>query len=256
MKPLETRYPCPVCLGAKMEKVRLPVKSLTGTGAPPGGKRHTAQAAAEAQSPILTLDHCPRCGGVWFEAGEVQHLRRVDPTLLWHQIVQREGVHMMQCHSCRTHIPRTADACPACRWHVELDCPVCDSPMRVSAQTGMQLDFCAHCRGVWFDHDELTEVWKMEVDALVKRRGSRAVGGRGERALDTAGDVLLLDVLLYDPFVMYYGIHAAGHVAGAAADVLAGAGSIEVIGEVAGAAGDVASGLFETVVEIIAGIFG
>src|SRR5690606_32826749 len=105
-----------------------------------------------------------------------------------------------------------------------------------------------HCKGVWFDHDELTSIWKMEVDALVKRRGSRAV--------DAAGDVMLLDVLLYDPFVMYYGIHAAGHAAGAAADAMAASGSVEVIGEVAGAAGEVASSLFETIVEIIGGIFG
>lgn len=225
MTRLETRYPCPVCLGVKMEKVTL--------------------AAAEAG---LTLDHCPRCGGVWFEKGEVQLLRRTDATALWREIVQREGVHSMQCHSCRTHLARTERACHACGWNVELDCPVCDRPMRIAEQNGLHLDYCTHCQGVWFDHDELTGIWKMQVDALVKRRGSRA--------LDTAGDIVLLDLLLYDPFVMYYGIHAAGHAAGAAANALAGSGSVEVIGEVAGAAGEVASGLFETIVEIIGGIFG
>jgi Zn-finger nucleic acid-binding protein len=240
---LETRFPCPVCLGVKMEKVRLPLNTVAGKAAPERPGANAAQPAA-----LLTLDHCPRCGGVWFGAGEVQQLRRVDSTLLWREIAQRDGVHAMNCHSCRTHIARTASSCHACGWKVELDCPTCARPMRVSAQNGMQLDFCTHCKGVWFDHDELTGIWKMEVDALVRRRGSRA--------LDAAGDVVLLDVLLFDPFVMYYGIHAAGHAAGAAADALAGAGSVEVIGEVAGAAGEVASGLFETVVGIIGGIFG
>ena len=112
----------------------------------------------------------------------------------------------------------------------------------------MRLDYCTHCRGVWFDHDELTGIWKIEAGALVKRRGSRAV--------DAAGDIVLLDVLLFDPFVMYYGIHAAGQVAGSASEALAGAGAFEAVGEVAGAAGEVASSLFETIVEIIGGIFG
>lgn len=85
MNPLETRYPCPVCLGAKLEKV------VVADG--------------------LTLDHCPRCGGVWFEAGEVQRLRRTDAAALWREIVQRDGVHAMQCHSCRTHMPRTDTSC-------------------------------------------------------------------------------------------------------------------------------------------------
>ena len=226
MTALETRYPCPVCFGLKMEKVTL----TDSAGAP------------------LTLDHCSRCGGVWFEKGEVQRLRRIDATALWREIVQREGVHTMSCHSCRTPLARSAADCQACGWEVELDCPTCDRPMRVAEQAGMHLDYCTHCKGVWFDHDELTGVWKMEVDALVKRRGSRT--------LDAAGDVILLDALLYDPFVMYYGIHAAGHAAGAAANALAGSGSVEVIGEVAGAVGEVASRLFETIVEIIGGIFG
>jgi Zn-finger nucleic acid-binding protein len=222
MKELETRYPCPVCLGVKMEKV------VVDAG--------------------LTLDHCARCGGVWFEAGEVQRLRKTDAAALWRAIVQRDGVHAMQCHACRTHMPRTAPSCSACGWKAELDCPVCDRPMRVAEQDGMRLDYCTHCRGVWFDHDELTGIWKIEAGALVKRRGSRA--------LDAAGDIVLLDVLLFDPFVMYYGIHAAGHVAGAAGEALVGAGAFEAAGEVAGAAGEVASSLFETIVEIIGGIFG
>src|SRR5690606_29627379 len=185
MTALETRYPCPVCLGVKMEKV-----TLAGSG----------------EAGPLTLDHCPRCGGVWFEAGEVQHLRRTDATALWREIAQREGEHAMQCHNCRTHIPRSAQKCHACGWKVELDCPACDRPMKQSEQNGMRLDYCTNCKGVWFDHDELTGIWKMEVDALVRRRGSRTVAADG--------GVMLLDVLLYDPFVMYYGIHAAGHAAG------------------------------------------
>ena len=50
----ETRWPCPVCLGVKMEK------TVVGKG--------------EGGPDSLTLDHCARCGGMWFELGEVQRL--------------------------------------------------------------------------------------------------------------------------------------------------------------------------------------
>lgn len=218
---LETRHACPVCLGVKMEKVRVD---------------------------HLTLDHCTRCGGVWFGAGEVHQLRQHDAAALWRAIAQRDADHVMRCHSCRAHIPRNAESCHACGWQVELDCPVCERAMPTSRQDGLTLDYCTHCRGVWFDHDELTGIWQLEVKALARRRRTDA--------LDTAADVMLLDVLLYDPFLMFYGVHAAGEVAGAAGEVLAGSGAVEAVGEVAGAAGEVAASLFETIVEIIGGIFG
>jgi Zn-finger nucleic acid-binding protein len=235
MTRLETRYPCPVCLGVKLEKVRLRA-TATSSG---------RQAALAAE---LVLDHCPRCGGVWFDAGEVPQLRGIDASALWREIVKRDGVHAMQCHVCRSHLPRTEASCPACGWKVELDCPICGRAMRVAERSGMRLDHCPHDKGVWFDHDELVGIWKMEVDGLVRRRGSREI--------DAGGEVLLLDALLFDPFVMYYGVHAAAHVGGAAASALASSGSIEAVGEVAGAAGDVASSLFEAIAEIIGGIFG
>lgn len=247
MTTLETRYPCPVCLGVKMEKVTVPAS------------RGVATARDVANPPDLVLDHCARCGGVWFEAGEVQQLRRANAAALWKQVVQRDEVHAMQCHECRSHVPRTDPKCAACGWKAVLDCPECDRPMRVARQSGMRIDYCTHCKGAWFDHDELTGIWKMEVDALVKRRGTRA--------LDAAGDVVLLDVLLYDPFIAWYGIHAAGHVIGGIGHALGSAGSLDAvggaasgaagaIGDAAGAASDVAAGLFETIAEIIGGIFG
>jgi Zn-finger nucleic acid-binding protein len=245
MTSTETRYPCPVCLGVKMAKITLEAP------APQPAEPRARNAAPTRADTHLVLDHCARCGGVWFEAGEVQRLRRCEADALWHELVRRDGVHSMLCHSCRSPLARTETRCGVCGWEVELDCPTCARPMRVSAQAGMRLDYCTDCRGVWFDHDELTGIWQMEVDALVKRRGSRVVGTAAD------GSDVLLDVLLFDPFVMYYGVHVAANVAGAAIEGLAHAGgSVEVIGEVAGAAGEAAAGVFGTIVEIIAGIFG
>lgn len=244
MKRLETRYPCPVCLGAKLEKVRV-------EGPPDARRRALRPPGGDSDSPrdrVFVLDHCPRCGGVWFEAGEVQRLRQTDADALWREILRRDGVHAMLCHSCRAPVSRDDSACRACGWNVELDCPICERPLRTSEQNGLRLDYCPHDRGVWFDHHELTGIWKLKVDALVRRRG--------RRALDAAGDVALLDVLALDPFLLYYGVSATAHVAGAAADAVASSGSLEAVGEVASVAGEAASSLFETIVEIIGGLFG
>lgn len=230
MNAVETRYPCPVCLGVMMEKIRLPAS------------RAAAQRGTSAATDLV-LDHCRRCGGVWFDAGEVQRLRRIDSTELWRRIVQRDAVPAMQCHTCRAFFSRSDDRCPACGWNVRLACPVCERTLRIEQQDGLRLDFCAQDRGVWFDHDELTGIWKLAAAAVVRRRTSPSIEG--------PGDVVLLDVLLHDPFLMYYGANAAG----SAVDALAASGSVEAVGQVASAAGEVASSLFETIAEIIAGLF-
>jgi Zn-finger nucleic acid-binding protein len=242
MTRLETRYPCPVCLAVKMEKVRMP----TGTAprAVVAGRPSREPAGRRSE---LVLDHCPRCGGAWFDAGEVQLLRGVDAAVLWRQIAQREDPHAMACHACRALLQRTETSCAACGWKVELDCPICAQPMRTEVQSGMRLDYCPRDKGVWFDHDELAGIWKLEAGELVRRRRSGHLD---------VGEVVLLDALLLDPFVMYYGISAAAHAGGAAIEAVASAGALEGAGEVAGAVGEVASSIFETVAEIIGGIFG
>jgi Zn-finger nucleic acid-binding protein len=250
---LETRYPCPVCIGVKLEKVRVggapgPSSADDSPVADLGGGRKAPTPNNTQADVEFVLDHCPRCGGVWFEAGEVQRLRRTDATALWREILRRDGVHAMLCHSCRAPVSRTESDCTACGWKVELDCPICERPLRTSEQNGLRLDYCPHDRGVWFDHHELTDIWKIEVDAVVRRRGSRA--------LEAAGDVALLDVLAFDPFLLYYGASAAVHVAGAAAEAVVSSGGLEAASEIASVAGDAASSLFETIVEIIGGLFG
>ena len=250
--PLESRHPCPVCLGVKMTKVRLPLGGgapVAGGAAAGGAAAGTTAAAAPGEE--LVLDHCDRCGGVWFELGEVQQLRRCDPSALWSAIVRREGVHSMQCHSCSAHVPRTASHCAACGWEVRLDCPTCDRKMDISQQSGLRLDYCRNCKGVWFDHDELASIWNLEAGALMQRRHGSAMSEGAEG---------VLGLLMYDPFAMYYGIHAAGYVAGSAANALSHAPEMisaapEMVAEAAGAATEVAASLFSTIVEIIAGLF-
>ena len=246
----ETRLPCPVCLGVKMEKITL---EMNVSAKPKPGQ-------IKAIPEQLVLDHCARCGGVWFEAGEVQRMLRCEAELLWKAIVRREDPHTMLCHECRSPISRKDTKCGVCGWKVQLDCPSCARKLHVSEHDGMHLDYCKHCKGVWFDHHELAGIWRMRLgDAVTRRRRSRL-----GQAADTAGDIILLDALMFDPFLMYWGVQAGAHAAGAALSGLgnvggaaaeAGGGVTEVIGDVAGAAGEAAAGVFETIVEIISGIF-
>lgn len=220
----ETRWPCPVCLGIKMEKTSL------------GGRAGDASGA-------LTLDHCARCGGMWFELGEVQRLRSERPESLWAQIPAREERHRAQCHTCRAFVDRDAPKCGACGAKTRLNCPACDTRMLQVSQSSLTLDVCKRCKGVWFDHHELEAIWKMERDRLVARQGG---DGAVARTAGTGADVLF-ETLFWAPDLVFVGAHVAGHAVAAAAEVAPAA---------LDAVGDAAASVFEAILEIVGGIFG
>jgi Zn-finger nucleic acid-binding protein len=210
--PLETRYECPVCLGVTLQKTFI-------------------------GSDKFILDHCTRCGGIWFDAGEVNQLRAAAPDDLWKTITRREGVHSMHCHSCDVLLERDAEKCEACGWSVTLDCPRCRQEMDTAAHGGVTLDACRSCKGIWVDHHELTQLWKAEfVVALERHHVGREHGGS-----------VVLEALAWDPFTTYYVANAAGHIL--SAGVQAGPAVAEAAAEAAGS-------LFETIADIIGGIFG
>jgi Zn-finger nucleic acid-binding protein len=194
----------------------------------------------------LVLDHCDRCGGVWFELGEVPRLRGYRPQALWTRIARRDEPFAMQCHACHALMARDDPACAACDWKNRLSCPHCDLPMEHAEHGGVRVDVCRSCKGVWFDHDELAAVWNEAFGRAISHRTGRTAAA-GDGALS------LMEALSYDPFLAFYGVHAAGHVLGASVDALAHApgaaeGAIEAAGEVAG-------GVFETICEILGGLF-
>ena len=233
MPELGTRYPCPVCLGAKLNKI------MVGVQAP------------------VEIDHCRRCGGVWLEHGEIPRLRLNPPAALWTEIARRRAKAVTPCHSCHAPFDRNLEACPACGWKNVIDCPVCDQPMKRELVGGVHLDLCRSCKGVWFDHHELDEVWKAQAGLALERRRETA---RLARTGEEAGDVLLA-TLWYAPDLAFYGaygaaqaagglVHAAGHVP----DLVAAAPETAV--HVVAAAGEAAGGVFDVIASILEGIFG
>lgn len=218
----EPRHPCPVCLGVKMKKLRL----VSGDD--------------------LTVDRCERCGGVWFDAGEVARLRALRPVTEWRKIALGDDAYRMPCHSCQALMDRNAERCPACGWKNVLACPTCERPMTRRQVDGWHLDFCVHCRGVWFDRIELAGIWNLQADALEPRRVSAAkLGQTASGAADVAAQILI-----WNPELAVFGARAAGHVAATAA-----AHAPEVLGAVVKVTAELAGNVFEVIAEIVGSLF-
>jgi Zn-finger nucleic acid-binding protein len=227
--PLEARLPCPVCLGVQMEKVQM----------------------GNATS-LLVLDHCPRCGGVWFEKGEAQQLTRHAPAELWKHIPPRESGPKPPCHGCHAPLDRDADRCAVCGAKNELACPICDKTMQRRHESGLTLDVCANCKGIWFDHAELKSLWAITLDAANRRRP-----GRASEAAAVGGDILLESLFWAPGLVIDTGV-AAAHGLGQAVGALGGISVDGAASAAMGAAevvGGAAEGLFETILSIIGSIF-
>jgi Zn-finger nucleic acid-binding protein len=202
----------------------------------------------------LILDYCRRCGGVWFDAGEVRALREAQPKGLGRTVTLRETAFRMPCHSCHAIMERNAASCPSCGWHNRLDCPTCQQPLERIERDTLTLDACRSCRGVWFDNHELAQIWNMEM-----RRKLPTVK-RDDGALVVA-DYFLIDAFLWVPDLVFLpaaGLaHAADAAAGAAGEIVGGglAGVADAAGGAVDAAGDAAGSVFEVIAEIIGGLF-
>lgn len=221
----EPRWPCPVCLGVKMEKATVVTRG--------------AAAAADGTGE-LTLDHCCRCGGMWFELGEVQRLRSEPPESLWTHVPTRAERHRAQCHACRAFLDRDEPECGACGATARLNCPACDAGMTRVRRSELTLDVCKQCKGVWFDHHELEAIWTLKRDQLVAKQKRR---GKLAQAADGEGAALLFESVLWAPDLL-------------AAPAYAGSAVVEAAPVVGEAVAEAASGVFETIVEIVAGVLG
>ena len=103
----------------------------------------------------------------------------------------------------------------------------------------MTLDVCKQCKGVWFDHHELEAIWMLKRDQLVAKYGRR---GKLARSAEE-GTAVLFEGVLWAPDLL-------------AAPAYAASAAAEAVPVVAEAVGEAASGVFETIVEIVAGILG
>lgn len=250
---LENFYPCPVCVGLPLSKLRFQKQS---------GEQ-------------LILDHCQRCGGMWFDYQEVHFLRQMPRALLQDVRIQAE-VFMMACHQCHQLMPRGAEKCSHCRWQNRLDCPVCEKQMQRKAFSGLTLDLCRHCKGVWFDNHELAQLWNAHLgdlpgaDEMPRAKVSEVF--RSPTSLDPLDAELAawvaLDVLEASPEIAWGMAQAAGALAEVSTGFVSTLSNLELadVGDALGsgfeavAAGtegllSVSGSLFESIAEILGSLF-
>ena len=191
----------------------------------------------------LVLDLCPRCGGLWFDPGEVQLLRAGSRFAL---PAPTDDRHRSQCHSCGSVVDRDAAACPACDYPNDLRCPKCQKSMERASHESVVLDMCTSCRGVWFDRHEVAAVWTLVLTTAVQRVAPTAVPDGTSGAVDAGA--ALLDILSYSPDVAVAIVEGTGPALGASVELLSAAP------EAAGAVAEAAGAVFEVLIEIVAAI--
>lgn len=214
-----SRLPCPVCLAVMMDQVRF------GT--------------ADA----IEVDRCARCGGVWFDRGELDRLRTAPGDTRTALLMPEDGRPSTQCHHCHAPVDRGAGRCAGCGAENRIPCPRCARPMEVVPRSGLVLDVCRSCEGVWFDRAELTSVWGASLQQALTRRGTPSTPTQDAAFL--ASDVVL-HTAIFAPDLLT----GAGEVAGASASGIA-----ELPGQAFEVVGEAAGKVFEAVVSIVEGIF-
>lgn len=202
---IESRMPCPVCLGVQMVKESPPQRDVM-------------------------LDLCRRCGGIWFEPGEFHLIRSGARVEVAKSLVSRP--HTARCHACMASVGRDAELCPACGAPNKINCPDCRRPTRRITHEGIALDVCTSCRGVWFDRHELSAIWTLALCSAVEGRrdnSARAVGATSD------GGGALLEALAYSPDVGAVVIDGSVQAAGSVMHgVTAAPEVVSVVGEAAG----------------------
>lgn len=51
-----------------------------------------------------------------------------------------------------------------------MPCPVCKTGLTMSERSGVEIDYCQTCRGVWLDRGELDKIIARSVDDAAPRR--------------------------------------------------------------------------------------
>lgn len=102
----------------------------------------------------VEVDECTKCGGIWFDKDELRRAKdAADEDLQWmdFEIWQHEDQF---------------ESKPSAH-----NCPVCDKAF-VSLQygdTGVQIDYCASCRGTWLDRGKFDAIVNHLEEELANR---------------------------------------------------------------------------------------
>ncbi len=91
----------------------------------------------------IDVDECNRCGGIWFDRGELKEAEElVDPNLNWLDFEIWKHEHKFDAKS--------ADVlCPSC---------VVPTGSLTYGETGVEINYCTECHGIWLDKNEFPKI--------------------------------------------------------------------------------------------------
>src|SRR5262245_17446151 len=112
----------------------------------------------------VLVDHCPACGGVWLDAGELESL----------EVGAAKSPALLEAE-------RAAESEHEARRRVSVVglCPRCQRGLEPHVLHGIELDRCRHCGGIFFDRRELPAVLAKSRERLapLRRRWRREEPG-------------------------------------------------------------------------------
>lgn len=94
----------------------------------------------------IELDKCHHCDGLWFDAGELDRVRKLDRSDIEEQIERQYG----------------SPEVPAGKVEGYMRCPRCPdgrlNQVTYTFEKRVKIDRCDHCFGVWVDNSELDAI--------------------------------------------------------------------------------------------------
>jgi len=119
----------------------------------------------------VPIDECSRCKGIWFDKDELRKCKdRTDPDLNWMDFE-------LWKHKDRFHLTARAFPCPRCNISmvkIEYD------------QTGVEIDHCPQCKGIWLDKGEFPKIIEILTDELL----TKSVSGYLKASLQEARELI------------------------------------------------------------------
>lgn len=118
----------------------------------------------------IKIDECPQCKGMWFDQGELQAAKdQTDPDLNWLDFE-------IWKHKDRFRVAAQPLQCPRCQ--VEMVAVDYD-------QTGVEIDCCPQCHGVWLDKGEFVKI----IEALQQELAAKDVSDYAAASLAEATEL-------------------------------------------------------------------
>lgn len=102
----------------------------------------------------VEIDRCPMCNAYWFDQGELLEVLQLKRDSLMTDALRARLELPRTCRWCDTIYPMNVDHCDMCDRPLGHRCPRDTSEMMIVDESGVELDICPSCFGLWFDGNE------------------------------------------------------------------------------------------------------